>query len=186
MAMKRFLFGHLALVLISCLAGRARADYIFTTLDVPGGTNTEASGINNAGQIVGSSSAGGFLLSGGRYSPLSFSPSGINDSNQILGGNTLYSGGSYTTLTVPIRGATNTITYGINNSGPAYPARKNRSTPRNRHGLCSCQPTPRPVRNAWLIGCPSYVSRVVLEPLTTAQMLGLPDRVPNCGGAPPQ
>jgi probable HAF family extracellular repeat protein len=117
MAMKRFFFGHLALVLVSCLAGQAKADYIFTTLDVPGGTNTEASGINNAGQIVGSSSAGGFLLSGGTYSPLSFSPSGINDSNQIVGGNTLYSGGSYTTLTVPIRGATNTIAYGINNSG---------------------------------------------------------------------
>jgi hypothetical protein len=46
-----------ALVVLGCLAygaGHARADYIFTTLDVPGWTYSAANGINDSGQIVGS------------------------------------------------------------------------------------------------------------------------------------
>src|SRR5438445_7880350 len=116
------LAGLMALGLLFSGAGQAKADYIFTTLDVPGSTFTTVTGINNVGQIVGNSSAGSFLLSGGNYTTLNLPgpPSGINGSGQIVGstGNLgyLYSGGSYTTIDVgPVSGGT--AASGINDSG---------------------------------------------------------------------
>ena len=54
--MRRFVrYGlRLAVVLALASGGRARAGYMFQTIDVPGATDTHASGINGAGQIVGS------------------------------------------------------------------------------------------------------------------------------------
>ncbi len=99
-------------------AGQAKAEYIFTTLDMPGATFTTVAGINNLGQIVGNSSAGSFLLSGGNFTALNLRapPSGINDSGQIVGGDFIYSGGNYTTLHAG--GAFDyTTASGINNAG---------------------------------------------------------------------
>ena len=76
--MKSALCGLVSLSLLLGVAGQAKGDYIFTTIDVPGSTGTAAFGINASGQIVGSySSAGvlhGFLLSGGRATPPSTCP----------------------------------------------------------------------------------------------------------------
>jgi hypothetical protein len=73
-------------------------DGSYTTLDVPGPTNTHVYGINNAGQIVGDyqgPGAGtyfGFLLDvDGSYAPIGVPNSratyanGINDAGQIAG-----------------------------------------------------------------------------------------------------
>jgi hypothetical protein len=67
---------------------------LFTTINAPAATDTDAYGINNASQIVGGYSAGGqhgFLLSGGSYTTLD-APSAsstvatrINVSGQIVG-----------------------------------------------------------------------------------------------------
>jgi probable HAF family extracellular repeat protein len=108
----------------------------FITIDAPGASNTDAYGINDASQIVGSYDTGdgpqGFLLSGGSYTTLN-DPSiidppigsghytvatGINASGQIVGyyNNTpltrgfLYTNGNYT----PING---TFAEGINEAG---------------------------------------------------------------------
>ena len=106
-----------------------------TRFDVPGATNgTNAYGINNSGQIVGTyydaAGAHGFLLSGGSYTTLDVpggrftSARGINSSGQIVGFYSdaaggphgfLLSDGSYTTFDVP--GAEGTDAFGINNSG---------------------------------------------------------------------
>ena len=67
--------------------------YTYTTIDDPSATSqgTTAFGINDAGQIVGSSGDHGFLLSGGTYTalndPLGFDTTafGINASGQIVG-----------------------------------------------------------------------------------------------------
>src|SRR5438128_2277088 len=93
--MKRFLSGWVALSLLVCGAGRAKADYVFTTIDPPGSTCTFAKGINNAGQVVGlycgPIAFRGFLLSGDRYtsidgpSAVQTEASGINDAGQIVG-----------------------------------------------------------------------------------------------------
>jgi probable HAF family extracellular repeat protein len=114
--------------------------YTYTTLDDPSATagTTQASGINDTGQIVGSyvsSGDHGFLYSGGTYTaiddPLALLAEatqafGINATGQIVGTffNTsgggyhgfLYSGGTYTTLDVP-GGSSDTFAYGINASG---------------------------------------------------------------------
>src|SRR6185312_14141694 len=75
------------------------SDGVYTTIDVPDATMTVATGINNAGEIVGyySPDAGqgglggtlyGFLYSNGNYvtfdSPW-FRPEGISDAGQIVG-----------------------------------------------------------------------------------------------------
>jgi probable HAF family extracellular repeat protein len=134
-AMKWFVYGSAVLGLLPGLTRNAQANYIFTTLDVPGSTGTSAFGINNAGQIVGSyfdpdGLEHGFLLSSGYYATLDVPgatntvATGINTSGQIVGiyntGNFinrgfLLSGGSYTNLDVP--GATETQPRQINNPG---------------------------------------------------------------------
>src|SRR5262249_25926221 len=104
---------------------RAMTVYNYTTLDDPlteGDLGTQATGINDAGQIVGTYTTGStfhsFLLSGGTYSTID-DPSagqrgpssgtnvqGINDAGQIVGyyddgkidRGFLLSGGTYTTI----------------------------------------------------------------------------------------
>ena len=67
----------------------------FTTIDVPGGSDTMAFGINNAGDIVG----------------------GFN--NAVGGGHGfLYTGGNFTTIDVP--GSTGTNAHGINDIGQSW------------------------------------------------------------------
>ncbi|OLD50918.1 MAG: hypothetical protein AUI63_01345, partial [Gemmatimonadetes bacterium 13_1_40CM_2_60_3] len=74
----------------------AAGSYTFTTLDYPGALSTHAYGINNAGQIVGA------------Y---------IDRTGTTYG--FLYSGGTFTTITLNIPGVTvtNTNAHGINKSG---------------------------------------------------------------------
>src|SRR5437762_1281167 len=85
--------GLVALSLSLCVSSQARAGYVYTTLDAPGSTLTQAFGINDSGQIVGSYRPAdgidhGFLLRGGTYTPIDVpgaysSPAfGINDSGQ--------------------------------------------------------------------------------------------------------
>ena len=57
--MKRHLCNWVALALLVSVTGQVEADYLFTTIDVPGalestGFGTQAFGINDARQIVGS------------------------------------------------------------------------------------------------------------------------------------
>jgi hypothetical protein len=67
---------------------------MFTPIDVPGGTDTSALGINGAGQIVGNffaTGVHGFLDSGGMFTQIdapgatSTEVFGINDSGEIVG-----------------------------------------------------------------------------------------------------
>jgi probable HAF family extracellular repeat protein len=128
--MKRFLGGFMVLCLLVARVGQAKAQgsYVYTTLDVPGGFNTQPFGINDTGQIVGSYgstpgsfSSHGFLLSGGNYKTLDVPgaaytvANGINNAGQIVGGYSggsfLLSGGSYTSLGVPGKAS------GINDAG---------------------------------------------------------------------
>src|SRR5271157_4672682 len=82
---------------LTMLAGEARADlYTFTTIDVPGAVTTDAFGINDAGQVVGTYQDAsliihGFLLAGGTITTIdrpgssSTELTGINNSGQIVG-----------------------------------------------------------------------------------------------------
>ena len=90
--MKRLVYGFAAWVLLAGLPGPAKAQFDFTTIDVPGATYSLAQGINDAGQIVGSF----------------FDDSGFH-------GFLLDVDGSYTTLDEP--GANQTEPHGINNVG---------------------------------------------------------------------
>jgi probable HAF family extracellular repeat protein len=133
--MKRLFRGLVTLGLFLGFTGQAKAEFIFTTLDVPGSTSTIANIISNSGQIAGEyadvgGNSHGFLLSGGRYTTFdvpgstSTTANGINTSGQIVGifqdsGSAfhgfLLSGGVYTTLDVP--GSTFTRAFGINDAG---------------------------------------------------------------------
>src|SRR4051794_30810636 len=82
-----------AVLLVALIASGSSvyaANFIFTQIDVPGATSTSASGINDAGQIVGQFNNGGthgFLYSGGSFTQIDApgatfagtSASGIND-----------------------------------------------------------------------------------------------------------
>jgi hypothetical protein len=126
------------IVLISCLflpASRSPAHAsTFTTIDVPGASQTYLEAINSSGQIVGAYVSGnthGFLLSGGVFTTIDFpganvtSCQGINDSGDIVGvyilpgGHVahgfLLQGQSFTTLDFPT--ALTTMALGINNAG---------------------------------------------------------------------
>jgi probable HAF family extracellular repeat protein len=62
---------------------------VFMTIDGAGG-NTTLSGINNSGQIVGATQTGGFVYSGGTFTPtlgpngVALDPRGINNNGQIV------------------------------------------------------------------------------------------------------
>jgi uncharacterized membrane protein len=110
---------------------------IFTTIDVPGGMFTTASGINNSGQIVGQFTDAfglihGFVDMGGSVTTVdvpgatSTEAFGINDSGQIVGifydafgaiHGFVDTGGSFTTVDVPGSTLGTTIVNGINDSG---------------------------------------------------------------------
>lgn len=128
--------------------GRAtQAALRFTTIDVPGASNTWVTGINDARQMVGTFHdsawlSHGFLLSGGTFTtidvplagclpscpPYETEAAGINTAGQIVGGydlgywifgmyfmhGFLLSGGKYTTIDVP--GAFATQAAGVNDS----------------------------------------------------------------------
>lgn len=97
----------------------------FSTISVPGSTFTNASGINDAGQIVGdtliSNVEQGFLLTGSSFTliPNVGRAIGINNDGQIVGTvgthGYLLSGGALSTFDFP--GALNTNPFGINNEG---------------------------------------------------------------------
>jgi len=101
--------------------------FTFTTIGIP--AVAEASGINDAGQIVGSFGGHGFLKDGTTFTTIdvpgvtSTDARGINDSGQIVGDfrdslgthGFLKSGATFITIDVP--GATSTQAFGINDSG---------------------------------------------------------------------
>ncbi len=115
-------------------SGPARAGiaYRFQTIDVPGSEFTQASGINDAGQIVGDAhdpvtgKSVGFLLSDGVYTTVDYpgsnfsSAPGINNFGTVVGGYSkgsslpgfVLSGGSYSSFNIP--GATGLVAWGIN------------------------------------------------------------------------
>jgi probable HAF family extracellular repeat protein len=123
--------GLMALGLLVVGAGQVKADYIYTTIDVPGSTQTQANGINDAGQILAYSDGHGFLLSGGTFTRFDVPgsngtyPAGINNAGQIVGyyeppgqaftRGFLLSGASYTMLDRPA--SFFTWPQGINNAG---------------------------------------------------------------------
>jgi probable HAF family extracellular repeat protein len=132
--------------------------------DPPGSINTLASGINNAGQIVGHYQTAmggpdhGFLLSSGVYTTLDVPGSlatdanGINDLGQIVGQyrdasgkdhGFLYSNGTYTMLDVS--GAFSTDASGINDAGQIVGSYLTSADPRSSHGfLAALAPVPEP------------------------------------------
>ena len=106
----------------------------FWTFDAPGSYNTQTTGINNLGQIVGnfldaSYNGHGFLLNNGSFQPVEFpgapysSVQGINDRGEIVGSYYdgfeyhafLFSKGSFQTVDFP--GASKTQATAINNRG---------------------------------------------------------------------
>src|SRR5262252_7018683 len=84
-----------AAIVLGAVPKLARAEFQFIPFVVPGATNTFAHGINDAGQIAGGTTIGGF---GG--SNLGF----VRDP-----------AGNFTTFSVP--GATSTFPFGINDAG---------------------------------------------------------------------
>jgi probable HAF family extracellular repeat protein len=124
-----------AVVLLTAVTPSAKAAAVWTTIDPPGSVNTQAAGINTAGQIVGGFFDAhqvfhGFLLSDGVYTTIDPPSStytqawGINDSGQISGSYNdsasythgfLLSDGVFKTLDFPKAVATYAL--GINNSG---------------------------------------------------------------------
>ena len=124
-----------ALLLLIASVPSAQAVTIYTTIDPPGSTHSEAHGINTAGQIVGlffdaHNVSHGFLLSDGVYTTIdppgatSTEAWGINDSGQIAGlfidtarnvHGFLLSDGVFKTLNFPK--AVQTYALGINNMG---------------------------------------------------------------------
>jgi probable HAF family extracellular repeat protein len=91
------MFRHrvLGIILLVGVTGSAEAvSYVYTQIDVPGANRTEAYGINNNGQIVGSffddTGQYGFLKDGDNYTIIDVAPSGtdalgLNDVLQIVG-----------------------------------------------------------------------------------------------------
>ncbi len=107
----------------------------YTILSFPGSASTNATGINNLGQIVGAyvsnaNVVSGYIYANGNYTSLSdplyniIQPLGINDLGEVVGvwGNSsnpetgfIYDDGVYTELTDP--GFSQVVPYGINDSG---------------------------------------------------------------------
>ena len=112
----------LGLVVAAFASSVSAAPYTFTTLNVPGASETQAFGINNAGQVVGT-----------------FANSGSGSHGFI---NT---GGTFTTLDVP--GASGTGAGGINNAGQVVGFFRDSS---GQHGFVA-SPVPLPAA-VWLLG----------------------------------
>lgn len=132
---KQLNFHLIILGLVISIASTVHADYCFSSLDVPGATETYAPGINNAGNVVGfyytTTGDFGFLYAGGNFTFIRVGPdttatsaTGINDTGNIVGfygdlkganEGFLYSGGNFTPINVP--GAIYTEALGINDVG---------------------------------------------------------------------
>jgi hypothetical protein len=129
--LKRNLFVSLFTVAAAAAVSAQPATY--HEIKIPGADQTQAMGINNHSQIVGSYQIGGagygFLLSNGKYKQLEFpggnltSANAINDSGEIVGsvvlnnaiqGFTLING-TYQQLSYP--GYTHSSATGVNNAG---------------------------------------------------------------------
>ena len=112
-----------ALAGLCALALPASAQWATSTLDRAGASNTQLWGINDAGQVVGGDSLGGFVYTGGVASTLptlagasAVTPFGISNSGVIAGSWTsaadstthgfIYQAGSYTTWDLPLAGVT--------------------------------------------------------------------------------
>ena len=122
-----------ALMGILMLVGETQATtYSFSTINVPGATNTVPTDVNDANQVVGWFTPGiqGFVESGGSIGPINVPGAsqtqvyGINNSGQMVGsfsdavGAThgfLRTGSTFSTLDVP--GAQATSAFGISNTG---------------------------------------------------------------------
>src|SRR5262249_55153153 len=124
---------RLAVVLALTSGARAQAGYTFQTIDVPGAVETDAFGINGAGQIVATYLDSSFLFPACLDTGVSFTtidvpgarasfPFGINGAGQIVGsyrddiGGThgyLDSGGAFTTIDVPVPGTNVTEARGL-------------------------------------------------------------------------
>jgi hypothetical protein len=106
------------------------ANSAFTAFSMPGSTSTFASGVNNQGQIVGSSDLGGFLDTNGVFTTIAYPgaivtfPQAISDIGEVVGWYEDASGighgftelnGVYTSLDYP--GSAYTYLYGVNNLG---------------------------------------------------------------------
>ena len=94
--MSRIVIQALVCAALVGAAARAEAQYSYTKIMVPGSTWTEASGINNLGQVVGTytDAAGtphGFTYENGAYTTVDFPAAahnyafGINDAGSIVG-----------------------------------------------------------------------------------------------------
>ena len=112
----------LGLAVAAFASSASAAPYTFTTLDVPGGSTTQAIGINNAGQVVGD----------------------FEDSSGVIHG-FINTGGTFTTLDVP--GASDTFAFGINDAGQVV---GNFGTSSGQHGFVA-SPVPLPAA-VWLLG----------------------------------
>jgi probable HAF family extracellular repeat protein len=92
--MKTWIFSLVSAALWLGALSPARADYSFTTLDVPGASQTFGRGINDTGQVVGqffNGASHGFRLSQGTFTPIDFPGAtvtvahGINKAGQMVG-----------------------------------------------------------------------------------------------------
>lgn len=119
-----------AVLMLACVP-LALAQGTYTQIDYPGANMTEATGINNAGDITGlyEDSAGGhgFLLSKGVYTTIDYPGAqysylyGINDNGQIVGLaeplGFVYDINTQTFTAISYPGATSTYPLAINNAG---------------------------------------------------------------------
>jgi probable HAF family extracellular repeat protein len=132
-ALKRFSLVAMSLLIpVSLFAD----SYAFTPIDVPGSTSTLVTGINDAGQIVGTYTTGlgtatnAFVYSNGAYTTIQppsnssfYSIGGINNSGQIVGalqgnsGGFIDTNGVFSTIPSPGGRYTSLQPLGINNSG---------------------------------------------------------------------
>jgi probable HAF family extracellular repeat protein len=142
-----------ALVLIAKPA-EVEAGFVFRTFDVPGAIHTVATGINNAGQVVGffdvvtgpdTTATHGFLNAGGMLSTLDVPfPGadvtrawGINNKGQIVGSFSDATGmhgfldtrGRFTTLDVPGASGDRTLPLAINDRGQIVGSFHNKDLP---------------------------------------------------------
>jgi probable HAF family extracellular repeat protein len=106
---------------------------VYSIFDPPGAQlQADKMGINDVGEVVGTTSAGAFLLANGTWTPLSVpnstftNASAINNAGQIVGSYLdaagkshpyIYSNGVYTTLPVPVGTYESVRAIAINNHG---------------------------------------------------------------------
>ena len=135
--MSRFGFVLLPVMALACSVAEPAAAYTITIIDAPGSPgNTQPTGINDLGQVVGMSSVGNFIDLNGTFNQITGAQgnvTGINNSGQVSGyaytGFSPATGDGYqafiysngTLYNLPATAADNystaTFAYGINNVG---------------------------------------------------------------------